>query len=121
MRYFDMIQKVQDYSGFTEEESKDALQLMVESISVRLAEPIRHKFASQLPSLLKILALSVLPTKKNVNEDIVQQFMSVQQVGYKRAKMQIKAAWRALKDGIGKKQMDLIRTGSSSKTNRLLS
>jgi uncharacterized protein (DUF2267 family) len=64
MSYKDLIKKVQEYSGFSDSESKDALQLMVESLSVHLTEHERREFAGQLPDELRDIALSVWATEE---------------------------------------------------------
>jgi uncharacterized protein (DUF2267 family) len=49
MKYRELIKKVQNYSGFSDTESKEALEMMVESLAVHLNEGERKDFASQLP------------------------------------------------------------------------
>jgi uncharacterized protein (DUF2267 family) len=98
MKYRELINKVQNYSGFSE--SKDALEMMVESLAVLLTEGERKDFASQLPQELQDLALSVYVTQENCREDLVEQFMEFEHIDESRAKKQISAAWRALKEAI---------------------
>lgn len=100
MGYRELIKKVQHYSGFSDAESKDALEHMVETLAVHLTEGERKDFASQLPQELKVIALSVLPTEENSKKDILQQFMENQRIREDRAKKQILSAWKALKDAI---------------------
>jgi uncharacterized protein (DUF2267 family) len=96
MKYRELIKRVQDYSGFSDAESEEALELMVESLAVHLTEGGRKNFASQLPQKLKDMALSVYPSKENAKQDIVEQFMEYEHIDEKRAKKQIYAAWNAL-------------------------
>ena len=111
MGFRELILKVQQYSGFTDAESKDALECMVENLAVRLDEPERKDFANQLPEELQEIALTVLPTAENTRqEDIVAQFMELQGVDEPRAKMQIMAAWNALKDAITPGEINDIRS-----------
>ncbi len=109
MKYRELIKKVQLYSGFSRSESKDALDCMVETLAIRLNEGERKDFASQLPSELRGMALSVLPSEENLRPNILEQFMYNQHVTRTRAMKQIKAAWRALKEAISSGQVEHIR------------
>jgi uncharacterized protein (DUF2267 family) len=109
MKYRELIKKVQDYSGFSDSESKDALEMMVESLAVHLTEGERKDFASQLPQELQDLALSVYATRENSREDLVEQFMQIEHIDEGRAKKQVFAAWRALKDAITPGEIEHIR------------
>jgi uncharacterized protein (DUF2267 family) len=109
MGFRELIKKVQDYSGFSDNESEDALELMVESVAVRLEEGERKDFASQLPQELQNIALSVLPTEENSTMGIVEQFMDVEDIEEGRAKKQIFAAWRALKDALTPGEVEHIK------------
>ena len=109
MGFRELIKKVQDYSGFSDRESKDALELMVESLAVHLTEGERKDFASQLPAELRDIALSVYATEENSKEDILEQFTNLQGVEESRAKKQIHAAWKALKEAISEGQINHIR------------
>jgi uncharacterized protein (DUF2267 family) len=115
-----MIKRVQDYSGFSDDEAEEALQLMVESLSVHLTEGERKDFAAQLPTELKDIALAVWPTEETAKEDITRQFMELQDVGESRAKKQIKAAWQAIKDAISNGEVMHIRSQLSARTAALL-
>jgi hypothetical protein len=85
MKYRELIKKVQDYSGFSDAESQEALEMMVESLAVHLTEGERKDFASQLPQKLKDMALSVYPSKENSKEDLVEQFMEYEHIDENRA------------------------------------
>lgn len=100
MRYRDMIHMVQQTSGSSDEESTDALQFMVESVAVHLSEGERQDFANQLPTELHDIALTVLPTSDNIRDDIIEQYMELEEVDEHRAVTQIKAAWNAIKEVI---------------------
>ena len=108
MKFRQLVKKVQVYSGFSDYESKDALEMMVESLAVHLPEKVRKKFASQLPQELKFIALSVYSTPKNSEQDIISQFMEIQEIEENRAKKQIYSAWNALKEAISEKQIRAI-------------
>jgi uncharacterized protein (DUF2267 family) len=116
MKYREMIKKVQKYSGFSDSESQDALQLMVESLAVHLTEGERKDFASQLPQELQDIALSVEATDENANEDILQQFMEIENIDEGRAKKQIYSAWKALKDAISGGEINHIRAQLPNQT-----
>jgi uncharacterized protein (DUF2267 family) len=120
MGYRELIKKVQLYSGFSDAESKDALDLMVETLAVHLNEGGRKNFASQLPQELKGMALSVMPTEDNTKQDILHQFMEMQKVEEPRAKKQIMAAWRAIKEAISKGEIEHIKAQLSKKEAEML-
>lgn len=109
MGFRELIKKVQMYSGFSDSESKDALEHMVESLAVRLTEGERKDFASQLPQELKDIALSVYPTPENYQKDILLEFMETQHIEMGRAKKQILSAWKALKDAISEGEIEDIK------------
>jgi uncharacterized protein (DUF2267 family) len=109
MKYRELIKKVQSYSGFSDAESKDALEMMVESIAVHLTEGGRKNFASQLPQRLKDMALSVYATADNSREDLIKQFMQNEHIDESRAKKQIHAAWDALKDALSMGEIEHIK------------
>ena len=111
MGFRELIKKVQTYSGFSDAESKDALECMVENLAIRLDEGERKDFASQLPQELQDIALSVIPTEENTKqEDIVAQFMDLQGLDEPHAQKQIMAAWKALKEAITPGEIDDIRS-----------
>jgi uncharacterized protein (DUF2267 family) len=116
MKYRELIKKVQNYSGFSDSESKDALEMMVESLAVHLNEGERKDFASQLPQKLKDMALSVYPTKENSKEDIVAQFMEYEHIDENRAKKQIQAVWKALKEALSSGEIEHIRAQLPNRT-----
>jgi uncharacterized protein (DUF2267 family) len=116
MKYREMIKKVQNYSGFSDAESEEALEMMVESLAVHLTEGERKDFASQLPQKLKDMALSVYPSEENAREDIVEQFMEYEHIDEGRAKKQIHATWEALKDSLTKGEIEHIRAQLPNRT-----
>lgn len=58
MGYRELIKKVQEYSGLSDKESREALEHTVESLAGQLTEGERQDFASQLPTELQDVALS---------------------------------------------------------------
>lgn len=105
----ELIRKVQLYSGFSDVESRDALEMMVESLSVHLPENERKTFAKYLPEQLQDIALSVYATRENSKQDILEQFMEIQHIGETRAKRQIMSTWKALKDALGYNKLRHIK------------
>lgn len=110
MGFRELIKRVQDYSGFSVQESKDALEMMVESLACHLPEEEREEFANQLPPELQDIALSVYPSEYHAQQDIVEQFMEQEDIDEKRAKKQVYAAWNALKEIISQSEIDDIRS-----------
>lgn len=120
MNYLELIRKVKLNSGLSDDESRDILQLMVESLAVHLPESERRDFASQLPPQLQDIALSVYATKDNSREDILWQFVTYQKVDKGRAKRQMKAAWSALVDILSGHEISDIKSQLPRKTVDLL-
>lgn len=120
MGYKELIKKVQIYSGFSDSESKDALDCLVETLAVRLDETKRKDFASHLPQELQDMALAVYPSEENTNTDILRQFMEFQRVEEPRAKKQILSAWQALKDAVSLGEIEHIRAQLPNRLNHLL-
>lgn len=121
MGFKELIKKVQNSTGFSDSESKDALEMMVESLAVRLNDGERRDFASQLPQQLQDIALSVMPTEEHARQDIIQQFMEYEHIEASRAKKQILAAWSALKLAISDGQIRHIQSQLPKKVTTLLS
>lgn len=120
MKYRELIKTVQHYSGFSDAESKDALDGTVATLAVHLTEGQRENFASQLPSELQDLALAVYATEENSSQDLFEQFMEVQEVDESRAKKQLLSAWNALKDTLSAGLIDHICAQLPTRTVRLL-
>ncbi len=108
MKYRELIKDVQKYSGFSDSESKDALDGAVAVIAVHLTEGERKDFASQLPAELRDIALAVYPTEITSHQDLFEQFTQVQEIDEPRAKKQLLSAWRALKDTLSSGQIEDI-------------
>ena len=115
----ELIKKVQLYSGFSDQESRDALEQMVESLSRRLTDDERKDFASQLPPELQAIALETIPLVDK-RLDIVDEFMEVQRVDEPHAKKQIFSAWRALKNTISPGEINDIKAQLPNATAELL-
>jgi uncharacterized protein (DUF2267 family) len=110
MGYRELIKKIQHDSGFSDVESQEALDLMVESIAERLEEDERMDFASQLPAELQALAIEAeMPSKHERHEDIIKEFMEKEGIDEGRAKKQVLTAWKALKSTISEGEIRHIR------------
>jgi uncharacterized protein (DUF2267 family) len=120
MEYRELIKTVQEYSGFSDTESKDALDGTVAVLAVHLTEPERENFAEELPEELQDLALAVYPTTENTTQDLFEQFMEVQEVDESRATRQLLSAWEALKDILSSGLVDHIRAQLPKQTTQLL-
>jgi uncharacterized protein (DUF2267 family) len=107
---------VQKYSGFSDAESKDALDHMVETLAVHLTEGERKDFASQLPAELQDIALAVDATEGNSRQDILEQFIDQERIDERRAKKQIFSAWKALKDALTPGEINHIRAQLPNRT-----
>ncbi|TAH33403.1 DUF2267 domain-containing protein [Candidatus Saccharibacteria bacterium] len=109
MKYYDLIRRVKDSAGAEDEESQDALELVVENVAVHLTDPTRKEFAAALPSELQHAA-QMVPTASHLDEDIVSQLMDLEDVEEHEAKNYIRAAWQAIKDIFGDREVDEIKS-----------
>jgi uncharacterized protein (DUF2267 family) len=100
MQYKQLVKRVQDYSGFSDQEAEGALRLIVEKLATRLTQSERKDFASQLPDELEDLALSGKETQTFSAEDMLDELCEQENINKGRAKKQVFAVWRALKDAI---------------------
>ena len=121
MGFRELVSQVQNYSGLSNEESKDTLELLVESIAVRISEQQRSLFASQLPEYLSDIVLSVYPSEENSSGDLINQFMQYENLNENRAIQHIQAAWHALKGAISEKLLLQIKSQMPLTTSSLLS
>lgn len=120
-RYRELIKSVKQYSGFSDAESKDALDSAVATIAAHLEEAERLEFASHLPAELKEIALAIHPSKETMKQDLFEQFTEIQEVDKSRAKKQLLSAWKALKGALSSGEIDHIRTRLPDRAARMLS
>jgi uncharacterized protein (DUF2267 family) len=121
MNYRELIKKVQHDSGFSDAESEQALDMMVESLAERLTDDELKDFASQLPSELKNLAMSTaMESREARHMDMVEEFMEKEMISEDHAKKQILSAWTALKSFITEGQIKHIKAQLPSNTVALL-
>jgi uncharacterized protein (DUF2267 family) len=109
MGFREMIKKVQLYSGFSDAESQEALELLVESLAERLTEGERKDFASQLPRELKEVVILAPLSPEYHKKEILEEFMEREGIDEGRAKKQILSAWKALKRSISPGEIEDIR------------
>ncbi len=100
MTYHELVNKVQEYSGFSNQESEQSLKLMIETLSSRLQEGERQKFASQLPSELQDVALAPTDTDRFNATDMYHQLAELENTDENHVKQQLTAVWQALKDAL---------------------
>ncbi|MDB5164267.1 MAG: hypoxic response protein 1 [Candidatus Saccharibacteria bacterium] len=110
MKYRELIKKIQDYSGFSDNESEDALDLVVETIATRLAPGQRKDFASQLPEELEDIAMRPTIAQQFSADDMLEELCELEDIDRGRAKKQVMAVWRALKDAISPRKIENIRS-----------
>ena len=109
MGYRELIKKVQLYSGFSDQESAEALDHTVEVLAAHLTDGERKDFASQLPSELQITALSVDQITEKSQKGVLEQYISRTEMDEGRAKKQLLSAWRALKEAISEGEIKDIK------------
>lgn len=108
MKYIDLIHKIKSVAGAPEDESQDALELVVENIASNLTEYTRRGFAARLPKELQNAAQTA-PTMNIIDDDIIDQLMDIDDVDEHRAKRNIRAAWRALCEYFDKESVEDIQ------------
>jgi uncharacterized protein (DUF2267 family) len=107
MRYLDLIRRIKDQAGATEDESQDALEILVENMAMNLPDSTRREFAAALPEELQHAA-QMVPTASHLDADIVDQLMDLEDVEEHQAKRYLKAAWQAIKDMFDSSEVDDI-------------
>lgn len=95
MKYHALVQKTKHLSHALEDESQDALEVVVENIAVHLSDYTRRDFAARLPEELRTAAMMV-PTASALDDDLIEQFMDLSDVDESRARRYIRAAWEAI-------------------------
>lgn len=97
MNYLQLIHRVKDATSAADDESQDALELVVENVAAHLTDRTRREFAAALPDELQSAA-QMVPTANHIDEDIIEQLMDLEDVDEISAKERIRAAWHALRD-----------------------
>ena len=97
MNYHELIRRIKESAHADEDESQDALELVVENVAAHLPDRTRQQFAAALPDELQSAA-QMVPTASHIDEDIIEQLMDLEDVDEMSAKERIKAAWQAVCD-----------------------
>jgi len=95
VKYNSLIQKIKYLSQAHEDESQDALEVVVENIAVHLDDVSRRDFASKLPEELQTAAMMV-PTASSIDDDMIERFLEIDDIDELTAKQYIQAAWEAI-------------------------
>lgn len=107
MNYMDLIHRIKATASADEDESQDALELVVENVAAHLTDHTRREFAAALPDELQSAA-QMVPTANHIDEDIIEQLMDLEDVDESNAKQRIKAAWQAISDIFDSREVDDI-------------
>jgi uncharacterized protein (DUF2267 family) len=107
MYYQELIRRIKDTASADEDQSQDALELVVENVAAHLTDQTRREFAAALPDELQSAA-QMVPTANHIDEDIIEQLMDLEDVDEMNAKARIKAAWLALCDIFDTREVDDI-------------
>lgn len=97
MKYRKLVQKTQYLSEAHDDESQDALELVVENIAIHLSDSSRRGFAAKLPEELQTAAMMV-PTAGSADDDIIEQYMDLEDVDEHRARDHLRAAWQTISE-----------------------
>ena len=95
MKYHSLIRKIKSLSNARDDVSQDALELVVENVAMHLTDHTRRGFAAKLPQELRSAAM-MMPTASALDDDIIEQFMEIDDVDEPRARDYIRAAWQAI-------------------------
>lgn len=95
MKYHKLVQKIKHMAQAHEDESQDALEVVVENIAVHLSDSTRRGFAAKLPDELQTAA-QMVPTASSIDDNIIEQYMDLNGVDEHRARKYLRAAWEAI-------------------------
>jgi uncharacterized protein (DUF2267 family) len=107
MKYQELISRIKEAVGSADDASQNALELVVENVAANLTETTRREFAAALPEELQSAAMMV-PTANHIDEDIIEQLMDIEDVEESQARQHLRAAWQAVKDMFGTREVDDI-------------
>jgi len=107
MNYHELIRHIKDAAHADEDESQDALELVVENVAAHLTDHTRREFAAALPNELQSAA-QMVPTANHIDEDIIEQLMDLEDVDETSARSHIRAAWQAICDIFDSREVDGI-------------
>lgn len=95
MKYHVLINKIKMLAHAREDESQDALEVVVENVAANLTDYTRQGFAAKLPEELQSAAMMV-PTITHIDEDIIDQLMDLEDIDERRARKHLRAAWQTI-------------------------
>ncbi len=107
MHYHELIRRIKNAVPANDDESQDALELVVENVAAHLSDHTRQGFAAALPEELQNAA-QMVPTANHLDEDIIDQLMDLEDVDESSARARIKAAWQVLRDIFDSREVDDI-------------
>jgi uncharacterized protein (DUF2267 family) len=107
MNYHELIRRIKESAQADEDQSQDALELVVENVAAHLTDHTRREFAAALPDELQSAA-QMVPTANHIDEDIIEQLMDLEDVDETNAKQRVKAAWQAICDIFDSREVDDI-------------
>ncbi len=107
MNYHELIRRIKDMASANDDESQDALELVVENVAAHLTDHTRREFAAALPDELQSAA-QMVPTANHIDESIIDQLMDLEDVDEMSARARIKAAWQAVCDIFDSREVDDI-------------
>ncbi|QQS19807.1 DUF2267 domain-containing protein [Candidatus Saccharibacteria bacterium] len=97
MKYHVLINKIKKLANSRDGVSQDALELVVENVAMHLTDYTRRGFAAKLPEELRSAAMMV-PTASTLDDDIIEQFMDIDDVDERSARDYVRAAWQAISE-----------------------
>ncbi|HEY4160640.1 MAG TPA: DUF2267 domain-containing protein [Candidatus Saccharimonadales bacterium] len=107
MHYHELIRRIKSAAPANDDESEDALELVVENVAAHLSDQTRRGFAAALPEELQSAA-QMVPTANHLDDNIIEQLMDLEDVDETSARVRIKAAWQALRDIFDSREVDDI-------------
>jgi uncharacterized protein (DUF2267 family) len=107
MKYHTLIQKIKRISQARDDQSQDALEIVVENVAVHLSDHTRRGFAAKLPEELQTAAMMV-PTASQVDDDIIEQYIDLEDVDEHRARDYLCAAWQTVIELFDRESVDDI-------------
>ncbi len=95
MKYHTLVERIKHIAQAREDESQDALEIVVENVAAHLTDYTRRGFAAQLPAELQNAA-QMVPTITHIDEDLIDQLMDLEDIDESRARQHLRAAWQTI-------------------------
>jgi len=100
MGYRELIKQIQHDSGFSDQESQEALEHTIAALAAHLTPDERQDLASQLPPELQIIALAGPVPLVSVERNLLRYYQDAYDLDEARAKKQLLTVWHVLKRAI---------------------